>query len=79
MLIRSTFLEHTLLLARCNSLSIDRIYHRFDEPVKTEIERIDGAPPGPEAPFYPVWSARRVTASDKVSDPRILTSDFGKA
>ena len=43
------------------------------------MDRIDGAPTGPEAPSYPVWSARLVIASDKVSDPRILTSDFGEA
>ena len=77
--INFTFEEYILLLAKCNSLSMDREYHRFDEPVKTEMGRIAGVPSGPEAPSYSVWSARLVIASNKVSDPRILTSDFGEA
>lgn len=78
-LIRFPFKKHRLLLTRCNPLFTDRIYQRFDEPVETEIERIDRAPPVPEAPSYSLWSVRLVMATDKVSDPRILTFDFGEA
>ena len=58
-------------------MSTDDIYHRFLPPHKTEVERYDGQPIGPEVPRYSVWPANTVTASDKVSDPRVRICDFG--
>ena len=40
---------------------------------------MDGAPLGPEVPPYSVMPAQLVIASDEVSDPRIMISDFGEA
>ena len=40
---------------------------------------MDGAPLSPEVPSYTVMPADLVIASDEISDPRIMISDFGEA
>lgn len=40
---------------------------------------MDGAALAPEVPSYSVMPAQLVTASDEISDPRIVISDFGEA
>lgn len=66
-------------LPHIDSLSIAEIYQRFGEPQQTQIERMDGTPLGPEVPSYSVMPAQLVIASDEVSDPRLMISDFGEA
>ena len=58
---------------------MDEIYQWFQEPAKTEIERVDGASLGTEVPPYAVRSAQLTIASQEVTDPRIMISDFGEA
>ncbi len=62
-----------------DSLSIGKIYQGFGETPKTIIERTDGIPTGPKVPSYSVMPTQLVTPSDEISDPRIITSDFGEA
>ena len=40
---------------------------------------MDGAALGPEVPSYSVMPAELVIASDEITDPRIMISDFGEA
>ncbi|KAL8676964.1 MAG: hypothetical protein Q9186_006573 [Xanthomendoza sp. 1 TL-2023] len=68
-----------LALPRIDSMSVDEIYQHFHTPRQTQIRRVDGAPPGPEAPSFAVMPAQVIINCDEVSDPRICISDFGEA
>ena len=68
-----------LALSAIHTISIDEIYEHFHTPRTTTVERLDGAPLGPEAPRYSVMPAQLPIASDEVTDPRICISDFGEA
>ena len=48
-------------------------------PKEFEVKRLDGAPPGPQAPTHCVQPARLMIKSDQTSDPRVCISDFGEA
>ena len=68
-----------LALPEIHAMSVDEIYENFHEPRETKVERLDGAPLGPEAPSHSIMPAQLVIDSDQVSDPRICISDFGEA
>ncbi|KAL8802818.1 MAG: hypothetical protein Q9182_003578 [Xanthomendoza sp. 2 TL-2023] len=60
-------------------MSVDEFYLHFHPPRQTQIHRTDGAPLDPEAPSFSVVPAEVMIECNKVSDPRILISDFGEA
>ena len=60
-------------------MSQSEIYETFGHPQEFEVKRLDGAPPGPQAPSHCVHSARLMIEIDQISDPRICISDFGEA
>ena len=48
-------------------------------PQEFEVKRLDGAPPGPQAPTNCVRPARLMNKNNQISNPRICISDFGEA
>jgi hypothetical protein len=58
-------------LENLDHLSVSEIYERFGEPYKDEVKRVDGAPPGPQAPSYSVNVCPLTIYGEKISDPRI--------
>ena len=78
--IEDLYIQNLLLsLPEIDFLSQSEIYDMLGTPREFEITRLDGAPPGPQAPTHSVQPARLAIKSGKLSDPRICISDFGEA
>ncbi|KAL8944763.1 MAG: hypothetical protein Q9211_000479 [Gyalolechia sp. 1 TL-2023] len=60
-------------------MSVEELYQSFGLPRETKVQRVDGAPLGPEAPSYSVMPVWLGDFCEDVSDPRICISDFGEA